>query len=242
MTEDQDQSVDPAVEEAPVGFGKELMELQPGAGLVPAGGGLETPTVGPPPLRPPAKSIRRDKRVGPPPRHPQWLLNQLPVGMLESDFFVRFVALFQDIGGSLLDDADTVTHVPDVSVTPVPMLSYLAGWIGVDVVDASMPEQVQRVIVASSSKALSRRGTVAGLRDYLETLSEGPAEVTDGGGVWRESEAPTDFCWVRMQVIGTGHLVEEEFVSLVRDEIPAHVRAELWIGDRRVFSTEEHPA
>ncbi|RIJ71085.1 phage tail protein [Nakamurella silvestris] len=191
------------------------------------------------PLRPPAKSVRRDKRVGTAPRHPQWLLNQLPVGMLESDFFVRFVALFQDLGGTLLDDADTIEHVPDVSVTPVSMLSYLAGWIGVDVVDESLPEEVQRVIVASSAKALAHRGTIAGLRGYLEMLSGGQAEVVDGGGIWREGEAPTDVAWVRMTVEGTGHLPEDEFVSLVRDEIPAHVRAELWVGERRVFSTVE---
>ena len=39
--------------------------------------------------------VRRESRVVPPPRHPQWLLNQLPVGMLQSDFFVRFVSIFQ---------------------------------------------------------------------------------------------------------------------------------------------------
>lgn len=215
------------------------MELQPGAGLVPRGTGVAAPHPRNPPLRPPAKSVRRDKRVGVPPRHPQWLLNQLPVGMLESEFFVRFVALFQEMGSTLLDDADTIEHIADVSVTPVSMLSYLAGWIGVDVVDASLPEQVQRLIVASSAKALAHRGTIAGLRGYLEMLSGGSAEVTDGGGIWREGEAPADPSWVKMTVHGTGHLPEDEFVSLVRDEIPAHVRAEIWIDQRRIFSTVE---
>jgi hypothetical protein len=70
-------------------------------------------------------------------------------------------------------------------------------------------------------------------------LSGGPVQVTDGGGVWIEGEAPDDVAWVRMQVQGTGHLSEDEFVALIRDEVPAHVRAELFVMGRRVLCTEE---
>jgi phage tail-like protein len=183
--------------------------------------------------------VRRDSRVGPPPRHPQWLINQLPVGMLQSDFFVRFVSIFQELGTALMEDADLVQHVPDAAVTPVPMISHLASWIGVDTIDRSLPERQQRVILASSAKALAHRGTVQGLKGYLEMLSGTDAVVVDGGGVWAEGDAPDDCAWVRMTVGGTGHLSEDEFVAMVRDEIPAHVRAELWIDVRRVMSTVE---
>lgn len=183
--------------------------------------------------------VRRDSRVGPPARHPQWLINQLPVGMLQSDFFVRFVSIFQELGSVLMEDADLVRHIADASVTPVPMISHLASWIGIDTIDKSLPEKLQRVILASSAKALAHRGTVHGLRGYLEMLSGGPAEVLDGGGVWSEGEAPADVAWVRMTVQGTGHLSEDEFVAMVRDEIPAHVRAELWIDVRCVLATAE---
>lgn len=183
--------------------------------------------------------VRRESRVGPPPRQPQWLINQLPVGMLQSHFFVGFVSIFQELGSSIMDDADLVEHIPDATVTPVPMISHLASWIGVDTIDKSLPEALQRVILASSAKALAHRGTVQGLRGYLEMLSGGPAEVVDGGGVWPEGTAPVDVAWVRMTVQGTGHLSEDEFVAMVRDEIPAHVRAELWIDVRRVLSTAE---
>jgi hypothetical protein len=40
-----------------------------------------------------------------------------------------------------------------------------------------------------------------------------------------------------MTVASTGRLEEADFVALVRDEVPAHVRAELWIGDRQVWSS-----
>jgi phage tail-like protein len=181
--------------------------------------------------------LRRDNRVGKPARNPQWLVNQLPVGMLQSDFFVRFVSIFQELAGSLLDGADQVEFVPDGTVTPVPLVGHLGTWIGVDTIDASLPEELQRLILRSSSKALAHRGTIKGLQGYLEMLSGEEAEVTDGGGIWVEGDAPDDYAWVRMSVQGTGHLSEDEFVALVRDEVPAHVRAELRIAGRRVLST-----
>jgi phage tail-like protein len=173
--------------------------------------------------------------VSRPRRSPQWLLNQLPVGMLDSDFFVRFVSIFQDIGSSLLEDADNVDHLADVSVTPEPLLRWLGSWIGVDSIDDSLDVEVKRRIVAGAATTLTWRGTVHGLRRFLELTTGGPVEVEDGGGVWRDGEAPADTAWVRMKGESTGWLAENDFVELVRDEVPAHVRAELYVGDRRVW-------
>ena len=167
------------------------------------------------------------------------MVDQLPVGMVQSDFFVRFVGMFQEVATTLLDDADLVEHVADATVTPVPMLQYLAGWIGVDSVDQSLAEDLQRTIVRSSAHSLAHRGTVSGLRGFVEMLSGGRAEVVDGGGIWPEGESPGDVAWVTITVAGTGHLSEDEFVALVRDEVPAHVRVEMWVGTRRVLSTME---
>lgn len=185
------------------------------------------------------RPLRRDARVGPPPRNPQWMLNQLPVGMMESDFFVRFVSIFQEMGDTLLDGADLLEHVPDVSVTPVPLLSHLASWIGVESVDQSLPENLQRVLVESSAKALAWRGTARGIRSYLEMLSGESAEVVDSGGVWAEGQSPGGPAWLRMTISGTGHLSEDELVAMIRDEVPAHLRAELWVGVRRIWTNLE---
>jgi hypothetical protein len=38
-----------------------------------------------------------------------------------------------------------------------------------------------------------------------------------------------------MTVSSTGWLAEPDFVDLVRDEVPAHVRAELYVGDRCIW-------
>ncbi|WP_051265016.1 phage tail protein [Nakamurella lactea] len=236
-----DQWAEPPPAEPPAaeaGPGHDLVEPVAGAEILtrPAPGAtLPTDAAGWPAVTAP----RRDARVGAPPRHQQWLVNQLPVGMLQTDFFVRFVSIFQELGETLMQDADLLEHVPDLTVSPTPMLSALAGWIGVDAVDQSLPDHLQRLILASSARALARRGTARGLREYLAMLSGAPAEVTDGGGIWAEGEAPADVGWLRMNIQGTGHLSEDEFVAMIRDEIPAHVRAELWIGDRRVLNTAE---
>ena len=51
-------------------------------------------------------------------RREQWLLSQLPVGMVEDDFFVRFVSIFQDVATTLLDGADNIDNLVDVTVAP----------------------------------------------------------------------------------------------------------------------------
>ena len=173
-----------------------------------------------------------------PARSSDWMLNQLPVGMLESDFFVRFVSIFQEVGTSLIADADNVDNIADLSVTPEAMIPWLGSWIGVDSVDPSLPPELQRRIVASAADTIAWRGTVAGLTRFLELTSDGPVEVSDGGGVWRDGEAPADTAWVRMTIRSTGWLPESDFIALVRDEIPAHVRAELYVGDRLIWLSE----
>lgn len=167
------------------------------------------------------------------------MLDQLPVAMLDQDFFVRFVSIFQELGTALLEDADNVEHVANVTVTPKPLLPYLGSWIGVETIDDSQPEELQRRIVAGAARTLTWRGTARGLRSYLELISEGPAQVEEGGGIWRAGDAPEDTAWVVMRVESTGMLELDDFVDVVRDEVPAHVRAELYVGPDRVWTSEE---
>jgi len=170
-------------------------------------------------------------------RSPHWMLNQLPVGMLDSKFFVRFVSLFQELGNSLLEGADNIEHVLDPTVAPEQLVRWLATWIGIDAIDQQLPGDLQRLILRSSARILSWRGTKAGLTDFLQMISGGEVEVIDGGGVWREGDAPTDTAHVTLKVQTTGWLPEGDFIALLRDEIPAHARAELWIGDRLAWSS-----
>lgn len=165
------------------------------------------------------------------------MVDQLPAGMLADDFFTRFVSLFQAEADTLVAHADNLEHLVDPAVAPPEMVRWMAGWIGQDGVDPGLDVDLQRRMLVTTARTLPWRGTLRGLRDVLTLFSGAPAHVEDGGGVWREGEAPEDSAWVIMRVAGTGGLSEPDFVDLVADEVPAHVRAELWIGDRLAWPT-----
>ena len=59
-----------------------------------------------------------------------WLAHQLPVGMTEDDFFMRFVTIFQRISDTVLDQIDSLPYMFDPSVAPDNMVRAMAEWIG----------------------------------------------------------------------------------------------------------------
>lgn len=168
-------------------------------------------------------------------RRNDWLLGQLPMGLLDDDFFIRFVSLFQDLATTLLDGVDNIPNAVDVTVAPAPMVRWLGSWIGVDNIDSSLPVGLQRRIVQESSQILSWRGTRRGLVQFLELVTGGPAVVEDSGGIFVAGDAGYRAPHVRMQVESTGWVREDDFVSLIVDELPANVTYEVWIRDRRLW-------
>lgn len=168
-------------------------------------------------------------------RRPDWLVDQLPPAMLQEDFFRRFVQLFQAQADTLMAHADNLEHLPDPDLAPPQMLPWLASWIGLESVDGAGSPELQREVLRTAARTLAWRGTPYGLQSILELFSGAPAVVEDGGGVWRDGEAPDDTAWVVMRVESTGNLTERAFADLVADEVPAHVRAQLWVGDRLVW-------
>jgi len=168
-------------------------------------------------------------------RRADWLVGQLPTGMLDDDFFVRFVSLFQDLATSLLDGVDNVPNLVDPSIAPLPVVRWLGSWIGVGFIDPSLPDALQRHLVRTSSRVLTWRGTKRGLADFLEAVTSGPVEIDESGAILHEGEAGERDPWVRVRVESTGWLSEEDFTALVGDEIPADVSYELSVGDRRIW-------
>ena len=169
-------------------------------------------------------------------RSPDWLLDQLPVGMVQDDFFRRFVGIFQEVATSYVDAADGVEHVADPAVVPAPLLPWLGSWLGTEVIDASLDVDTQRRLVMAAGRTMAWRGTRRGLTEWLHVLTGGPVLIDDPGGVHREGESPQRAPVVRIRVISTGWLPEDEFTDLVRAELPAHVGLELFVGDRLVTS------
>ena len=174
-----------------------------------------------------------------PRRAPDWMIQQLPVAMASEDFFVRFTSIFQHVGDTLIEDADTVEHVLDLTVAPPVVVRWLGSWIGLSALDESLPEELQRRIVSSAARTLAWRGTAYGLRTYVGLITGSPVRVEEGGGIWRAGEAPEDTAWLRLTVEDSGMLAEPELVEVVRDEVPAHVRAELYVGGRLLWTSVE---
>jgi phage tail-like protein len=161
------------------------------------------------------------------------------MGMLDDDFFVRFVSIFQESATDLLEGADNVENLVDVSVAPEAMVRYLGSWLGIDSIDASLPPDLQRRIVRETGQILAWRGTKRGLLQFLELVSDGPVEIEESGGIFGEGEAGLRPPFVKMKVDSTGWATEKDFIALVRDEIPANVSFELFIRNRRVWPAQD---
>ncbi len=171
-------------------------------------------------------------------RRHDWLLQQLPVAMVEDDFLGRFLMIFQTIADTELHQIDTLGHLFDPAVAPDGMVRAMATWVGIDWVDSSLPDLLQRDLVRGYSSIVRWRGTRRGLRLLLELVSGGPASVLDSGGVYAEGEAPAADPFVVLRVEQLGWATEDDLLRIVRTELPAHVVFELHVGSRRIWPPE----
>jgi phage tail-like protein len=168
-------------------------------------------------------------------RRDDWLIHQLPVGMVEDPFLVRFLAIFQDVADTLMAQIDNLPHMFDATVAPPAMVRALGHWIGLDWVDPSLPDALQRRIVREYFSLLRWRGTKRGMRQLLELISEAPATVEETGGIFQEGQSPGGLGHVVLRVRSTGWATEADLLRIVRGELPASVTFELFVGDRRIW-------
>lgn len=151
-----------------------------------------------------------------------WLTGQLPMGVREDDFMVRFATIFERVAETIRAGADNVEYVGDAAVTPLPVLAYLGRWMGVDLVDGRLDPEQQREIAYTLGRTLTRRGTAGALRELLESLTGGQVSVIDSGAVIADGPVPT-YRPVEVHVQQSGHLRRHEIESIVRNEVPAHI-------------------
>ena len=171
-------------------------------------------------------------------RRDDWLLHQLPVGMVEDDFLARFLRIFQRVADTELHQIDTLGHMFDPAVAPDPMVRLMGAWIGVDWIDPSLPDHLQRRIVQEYAELLQWRGTRRGMEQLLGLITDGPVEVVDSGGVYHEGEAPTSYPHVVLRAASSGWATEADLLRIVRAELPASVTFELYVGSRRIWPRE----
>jgi phage tail-like protein len=176
-------------------------------------------------------------------RRDDWLVHQLPVGMVEDEFLVRFLSIFQDVADTVVHQIDSLPHAFDPTVAPLPMVRALGGWVGLDWIDPSLPDALQRRIVRQYFAMLRWRGTKRGMRQLLELISGAPATVQESGGIYQEGTTPAELGHVVLRVERSGWATEQDLLRIVRAELPASVTFELFVADRRIWppAPEEPP-
>lgn len=168
-------------------------------------------------------------------RRSDWLAHQLPVGMTDDDFLMRFLSIFQTVSDTVLHQIDTLPHMFDPSVAPDPMVRLMSRWLGIELVDSSLDDAIQREIVLEYSKLLAWRGTKQGMQRMLEVITKGPVTVDDNGGVFPEGTAPRTAPHVRIAVDSTGWATEDDLLVMIRTELPASATFELSIGGHTIW-------
>ena len=174
-------------------------------------------------------------------RRDDWLVQQLPVGMAEDEFLVRFLRIFQDVADTVLVQIDGLAHQFDPTVAPDQMVRQLGAWIGIDWIDPSLDVRLQRRIVTEYAQILQWRGTARGLRRLMELVSGAPAVVRDSGGVHAEGESPGSPPHVHIEVESSGWATEPDLLRIVRAELPASVTFSLVVAGRTVWPPAPTP-
>ena len=175
------------------------------------------------------------------PRRSDWLVGQLPVGMLDDSLFYRFASIFQEEAASYLDGLDNLEHVVDPALAPPGMVRFLASWLALPSLDASLDDLYQRRLVKAAAELRWWRGTRRGLMGLLELLTGGAVEVVDNGGIFGQGGALECSPRVRVRVESSGWLSDADLLEVVRDEVPANASLELFVGERQLWPSQGTP-
>ncbi len=162
-----------------------------------------------------------------------WLADQLPRPLSDDHFTRSFVAIFEQVAGSVRSRVTGFQDYLDPDLAPPEFVRWLGSWLGV-VVESSLPEDHQRSLVVAAGQLLPYRGTRRGLKGLLEAFTRGTAEIDDGGGVFREGEATPGRHHVDVSLSTAGALNEEHLLELVRQELPASASFELKVGRKKI--------
>lgn len=110
-------------------------------------------------------------------------LGELLPGVYQEDpFAMRWMAALDEVLAPVISSLDCLDAYFDPGLTPLDFLRWLAGWVGVDASEGQ-PAEHARAAVAHAVELYRVRGTVAGLRAYLEVRTGARVTIADNGGV-----------------------------------------------------------
>jgi phage tail-like protein len=126
-------------------------------------------------------------------RSPHPLGAHLPaVYQVKDPFTMGLAAACDDILAPIFASLDSFDSYLDPALTPLDFLQWLGTWVGLALDESWTPER-RRAFVAEASALYKVRGTLGGLRDYLELLTGGEVGVEDSGGTAWSTESGSPF-------------------------------------------------
>jgi phage tail-like protein len=90
----------------------------------------------------------------------------------------QFLHVFEDILNPIENTVDNLDLYFDPSLTPEPVLTWLSSWLGI-VLDANLPLERRRELVASAVELYRWRGTKKGLTEYLRIITGCTPEISE---------------------------------------------------------------
>lgn len=170
---------------------------------------------------------------------PYPLQTLLPGVLQDDEFAVRFTGGLDDILAAIISTIDCLSAYVDPMLTPVDFLAWLSQWPG-ESLNENWPEQTKRQAIACAIERHSRRGTIDGLRGYLELVTGGDVTVTDsaetrwslrpGGEVHALASCP--HVVIEVAVDDPDELDLRELSRVIVKSKPAHVAHSLTVRAR----------
>jgi phage tail-like protein len=156
-----------------------------------------------------------------------WLVGQLPAVMTQDQVVRGFAGAAEEIGDSFRRRTEGIEHELDVHLASPAMLAYLAGWLGFPLDELDGPD-FNAAVLAVVARTLGTRGTAAGLRALLETLTGAPVEVVDPGGVYGPGDAvPPYDPVVTVRLAQVGPRGQARLAAILDRELPVGVRVDV---------------
>ncbi len=108
--------------------------------------------------------------------------SMLPAVYQQDEFTMRFISAFDVLVAPILAILDNQEYYMDPKIVPLDILVWLAGWVGLDELDETWPEESKRDLVAHATELFAIRGTIEGLRRHLAIYIGVEPVVEESGG------------------------------------------------------------
>ncbi len=155
--------------------------------------------------------------------------SMLPAVLQEDPVAMLLTEALDEVLAPAIAALDSLHAYLDPLLAPADFVEYLAGWVGVDL-DENWPPDRRRAVVAAAVGLHRMRGTVAGLREFLELATGATVHVTDSGGAtWSSSPdtpvpgGPAPRLTVRVELPPGVEISTATIEALVTAVKPVHV-------------------